>query len=265
MQTFVGIEQALQIAQSRCGARTPILGIAGAQGSGKSWLARSAADAVPGAIHLSLDDFYLSSSARRILADSVHPLFATRGVPGTHDLTQLNAALDALLSARPDSETRLPSFDKLADEPQPLDAWPRFAGRPSAIIFEGWCLGALPQNEHDLASPVNELESEEDAEGVWRRAANAHLASDYARLFARLDSTLFLQAPSFAVVHNWRCQQEETALGRSLTEAERQRIARFIAFFERITRSMLAGGRRSGLTAVLDGQRQILRVKPHGL
>lgn len=258
MQTIDGINRALQIARTRCGAHPPIVGIAGAQGSGKSWLARTFTEQTPGAIHLSLDDFYLSSAARRALAESVHPLFATRGVPGTHDLDQLNAALDALLAAGPDSETPLPAFDKLADELQPRETWRRFKGRPSAIIFEGWCLGALPQGERDLDAPVNALERHEDIQGVWRSAVNRRLETDYAALFARLNSTLFLQAPSFDVVHAWRCQQEETMLGRPLNDAEQQKIARFIAFFERITRGMLAGGLRCDLSLKLDANRQVL-------
>jgi D-glycerate 3-kinase len=261
MQTINAIERALGIALSRCGARTPIIGVSGAQGSGKSWLAEAFAEATPGAIHLSLDDFYLSPAARRRLAQSAHPLFATRGVPGTHDVGQLHATLDALLSAGPDSETLIPAFDKLTDEPQAPDSWRRFKSRPAAIILEGWCLGALPQSEEDLAEPVNALERDEDTAGRWRRTANAHLANDYAQFFARLDSILFLQAPSFDVVHAWRCQQEETMLGRPLNETERQRITRFIAFFERITRSMLSGGRRSEISLALDANRKVLNMR----
>jgi D-glycerate 3-kinase len=264
MQTIDALEHAFQLARIRCGTRPLLVGIAGAQGGGKSWLARAAAKTTPGAIHLSLDDFYLSSAARRALAGTVHPLFTTRGVPGTHDLDQLNATLDALTSAGPRSETLLPAFDKLTDEPQPRQAWRRVKGRPSAIIFEGWCLGARPQRERDLATPVNALERDEDPAEIWRRAVNRRLKTDYAALFARLDAILFLQAPSFDVVHAWRCQQEETALGRTLNEAERQRIAHFIAFFERITQSMLAGRRRSDLSLELDVNRQVLCMREDG-
>jgi len=261
MQAIDGIGRVLEIARTRSGVRTPIVGIAGAQGSGKSWIACAAAESIPGAIHLSLDDFYLSGAARRGLAASVHSLFATRGVPGTHDLAQLNTTLNALLSAGPDSETLLPAFDKLTDEPQVSETCRRFKGHPSVIIFEGWCLGALPQTEPDPVAPVNTLERDEDSQGVWRRTVNRRLETDYAALFARLDSILFLQAPSFDVVHAWRCQQEETMLGRTLGAAERQRIARFIGFFERITRSMLAGGRRSDLSLELDAERRVLNAR----
>ena len=39
---------------------------------------------------LSLDDFYLGRRDRAALARDVHPLLATRGVPGTHDLALLD-------------------------------------------------------------------------------------------------------------------------------------------------------------------------------
>ena len=265
MQTIDAVKWALDIALSCCGARAPIVGISGAQGSGKSWLARTAAESVPGAINLSLDDFYLPSAIRRARSGAAHPLFATRGVPGTHDIGHLNATLDALLNADAESQTKLPAFDKLRDEPLPPETWRTFHGRPSVIFLEGWCFGALPQSAKDLAAPVNTLERDEDRDGSWRRAVNAHLEGGYASLFARLDAILFLKAPSFEIVHAWRCQQEETALGRALSEAERQRIARFIAFFERITRSMLADGLRSDITLELDDARRVLATRENTL
>ena len=68
-----------------------IVGINGCQGSGKSTLAhylRTILDAGHhiGAEVLSIDDFYLSRQQRQHLANTVHPLLFTRGVPGTHDI-----------------------------------------------------------------------------------------------------------------------------------------------------------------------------------
>jgi D-glycerate 3-kinase len=67
-----------------------VLGLCGAQGSGKSTLAAALArmlarDGTRTAI-LSLDDIYLTRAERLQLAREVHPLFATRGAPGTHDV-----------------------------------------------------------------------------------------------------------------------------------------------------------------------------------
>lgn len=82
------------------GKRPFVLGLAGAQGSGKSTLslalhaaldARGRATAI-----LSIDDLYLGRSARLSLAERVHPLFRTRGPPGTHDVALGLALFSAL-------------------------------------------------------------------------------------------------------------------------------------------------------------------------
>ncbi|WEK57725.1 MAG: kinase [Candidatus Brevundimonas phytovorans] len=236
----------------------PLVGIAGAQGSGKTTLARAAA-ARFGAAHLSLDDVYLTKAEREAKGRALHPLFAVRGPPGTHDLRLLERRVEALRAAGPDSRTPLPAFDKLSDDRRPETQWPVFAGRPTAVLVDGWCLGATAQAEADLAAPINGLEHERDGQGVWRRAVNTELAGPYAEVFARFDAVLFLRAPSFDVVLDWRCEQEVGLLGLApvdLPPARRAELALFIQHFERITRSMLAGGVRADATFTLDRDRR---------
>ncbi|HAD85315.1 MAG TPA: kinase [Brevundimonas sp.] len=236
----------------------PLIGIAGAQGSGKTTLARDAAARL-GAAHLSLDDVYLTKAKRQALARDVHPLFAVRGPPGTHDLDLLERTLASLSAAKTDSRSPLPAFDKLADDRAPRTDWPVFAGRPAAMLVDGWCLGATPQAEAELVAPINALEAEQDGEGRWRRAANAALAGPYAEVFARFDAMLFLKAPSFDAVLDWRCEQEAGLMGlppAELPPARRVELAVFIQHFERITRHMLAGGVRADITITLDRQRR---------
>lgn len=238
----------------------PLIGIAGAQGSGKTTLARAAAERL-GAAHLSLDDVYLTRAERQALAREVHPLFAVRGPPGTHDLGLLERTLADLRAAGADSRTPLPAFDKLADDRAPRTDWPVFAGRPSAVLVDGWCLGATPQAEADLAAPVNALEAERDGQGIWRRAANAALAGPYAEVFSRFDAVLFLKAPSFDAVLDWRCEQEAVLMNlppADLPPARRAELAVFIPHFERITRHMLAGGIQADMTFALNGSRRLL-------
>ena len=74
------------------------MGLSGCQGSGKSTLVKAIAHVLEDVHHvnavvLSLDDFYLTKAERELLARTVHPLFATRGVPGTHDLDLLRQTL----------------------------------------------------------------------------------------------------------------------------------------------------------------------------
>ncbi|MET4684256.1 kinase [Brevundimonas faecalis] len=238
----------------------PLIGIAGAQGSGKTTLAQLAAERF-GAACLSLDDVYLTKAERERKGRAVHPLFAVRGPPGTHDLELLEATVGALRAAGADSRTPLPAFDKLADDRRPEADWPMFAGRPTAVLVDGWCLGATAQADLELVEPVNALERERDGPGVWRRAVNAELAGLYAEAFARFDAMLFLKAPSFDAVLDWRCEQEAGLMGLApgdLPPERRAEMTVFIQYFERITRHMLAGGVRADVTVPLGEDRRLI-------
>jgi D-glycerate 3-kinase len=237
----------------------PLIGIAGAQGSGKTTLARSLAASL-GAVQMSLDDVYLTKAERQTLAHDVHPMLATRGPPLTHDPGLLAETVTALRASAPRTVTPLPAFDKRADDRLPRDRWPAVVGRPSAILIDGWCLGALPQPDADLIEPVNALERDRDPDGRWRRLVNDALKTGYARAFAAFDAILFLKAPSFDVVQDWRCQQEAGLMGLApdaLPDADRARIADFIQTFERITGSMLAGGIAVEAIVTLDENRAV--------
>ena len=233
----------------------PLIGVSGCQGSGKTTLVTAVAVAM-GAAHLSLDDVYLTRDERRILGLTHHPLLSVRGAPGTHDMGLLLSVLDAFSAAGPGSRTPLPAFDKLADDRLPPEAWPVFEGRPTAILIEGWCIGATPQTAENLGIPVNSLEQNEDPDGRWRQAINRFLAGPYATLFSRFDNFLHLRAPGFEVVQGWREQQQAGLLGRDLFPEEKMGLSRFIQHYERLTRHMLAGGVLPGLVVQLDANRR---------
>ena len=220
--------------------RTVYLGLCGAQGSGKSTIA-AATTAILNtqglkAIALSLDDFYLSREARGWLAGKVHPLMAVRGPPGTHDVTLACVILDHL--AQPGS-TPLPRFDKATDERLPKAEWRSIDGPVDVVIFEGWCVGALPQPAAELGLPVNELERVDDPDGTWRRYVDRQLAQPYQALFARLDALVLLAAPGFEVVRAWRTEQEHKLRDRTGGGMDDAAINRFIAHYERLTRWIL--------------------------
>ena len=245
------------IADGAGGGRPPLIAVVGAQGSGKTTLAREAADRF-GAAQISIDDVYLTRAEREAMAREVHPLFLIRGPPGTHDLGLLQGLIDSLSTAGPDDETAIPDFDKRGDDRWPADRWRRFRGRPSAVLIDAWCLGAQPEDAAALAVPVNDLERERDSDGRWRRAVDGFVAGPYAAFAARFDAVLFLEAPGFEVVLDWRAQQEADLLGvapADLPPDERDRLAGFIQYFERVTRRMLAGGVRADVTVKLDRNR----------
>lgn len=251
------------------GKRSLIVGICGAQGSGKSTLARHLAEELEDAGYraaiLSLDDLYLPRAARQALAETVHPMFATRGVPGTHDVALGLRVLDALKAGQP---VRLPRFDKSADNPLPEGDWP-LVEAADVILFEGWCVGARPQDSGDLIQPINDLEADRDPDGTWRRAVNDALKGPYQDLFGRLDRLILLAAPDFHTVQDWRTQQEhglreqlkrEGKVGtRVMSDAE---VAVFIRFYERLTRHVLREmPHRADLTLWLDAGRRVIESK----
>ncbi len=232
----------------------PLIAIAGAQGSGKSTLAAEAARALSCAT-LSLDDVYLTRAERADLAARVHPLFAVRGPPGTHDLALLDRTVSRLRAARPGDRTPVPAFDKLADDRRPEADWPVFESRPRAVLLEGWCLGATAQEPAEFADPINKLERHLDPDGRWRVAINDALEGDYARLFATFDALLFLRAPDFDRVLDWRTEQEAGLTGAPVSEGRRVALSRFVQHFERITRHMLSGGVAADVVVELDDGR----------
>ena len=187
-----------------------------------------------------------------------------RGPPGTHDLDLADRTVGALRAAGEGSAVPLPRFDKLADDQAAPEDWPVFRGRPKAILIEGWCLGATGQDPGALAAPINTLEREEDPNAVWRSCVDEALVGRYAAFFAGFDALVFLAAPSFDTVLDWRCEQEAGLLGidpADLPAERRAGLARFIQHFERTTRHMLAGGVTATATVRLDDQRRVLVIE----
>lgn len=241
--------------------RPLVLGICGAQGSGKSTLAAALveqlhASGITCAV-LSLDDLYLTRAERAKLARDVHPLMATRGPPGTHDVALGMEVLDALRRGTP---VRLPRFDKAHDDRVDPSAWPLAAQPCDVVIFEGWCVGARPQPPHALAAPVNDLEAREDPDCVWRKFVNDALAGPYQELFARIDRLVLLLAPDFDVVMQWRLEQEEDLRARAVGGPHvmnSKQIDHFISHYERITRHIFAEmPDRADLVIPLDRERR---------
>ncbi len=232
---------AAHIAQKTQGLDRPLeVSINGPQGSGKSTLAHFLGLLLErehglASVTVSLDDLYLQPEQRRRRARQVHPLFATRGVPGTHDEALAEETFGALRAGQP---VHLPRFDKAADAHHPRDRWPRVEEPVAVILFEGWCNHCPPQSDGELAEPINELERREDPEGIWRRAVNEHLRAYGETIFRPADLLLYLRIPSFDKVHEWRGLQERKLKQRLGPDAgmSEEALRRFIEHYERLTR-----------------------------
>ena len=230
---------------------TLIVGVCGAQGSGKSTFCRLLGTVMGEAFGhrtatLSIDDIYETRERREELAREVHPLFATRGVPGTHDVALGLQTIEALKRLGNGDELRVPVFDKAIDTRLAREHWKLQRGPVQTLLFEGWCVGALPQSEEALSEPVNRLEREEDTQAVWRRSVNAELEGNYRQLFALIDILILLRVDGMHRVFAWRRLQEhklaESAAGRDgrqtriMSDAQ---VDRFVMHYERITRHIL--------------------------
>jgi len=258
--------------------RPMVLGVSGPQGSGKSTLALFLEALLERqglrTARLSLDDLYLTRAERLRLGRDVHPLLATRGVPGAHDVALGLDVITRLTSAGPGEARPLPRFDKSVDDRAPEREWPVFHGRADIVLFEGWCVGARPQDEADLAAPINALERDRDPDGRWRRYVNAQLQGPYRTLFALIDLLVAVRAPSFDCVLAWRTEQEHklalslaAAPGRSgaappgskvMSDAE---IAVFIQHYERLTRALIEDlPRRADILVELAPDRRIVAL-----
>lgn len=240
--------------------RPILVGLNGAQGAGKTTLAARVADALAAreglaCAVLSLDDFYLGKAARTELAASVHPLCATRGVPGTHDLALLDRTFAALADAAPGSATPIPRFDKLADDRLPPGDWRSWRGRPDCVLLEGWCVGLLRADLPPWSGPINPLEAECDADGSWQAWSLARLA-DYEPVWQAIDLLVSIEVPDLATVIESRLAQERgLAAGSGRPAMDRAAIIRFVQHYERHTRALWAAmPHRADLLLRRDGE-----------
>ena len=232
---------AVWLADHREDNRTLVVGLCGGQGSGKSTLTAflnlvwSAMDVRSAGF--SLDDIYLTRTERLRLAETVHPLFATRGVPGTQDVQLGIQTIDRLCHSDGTDTVPIPRFDKSIDDRAPQPSWTCQRGPVDILIFEGWCVGARPWQGSE--EPINALERDEDPKGTWREYINSELAGPYQDLFGRLDKLVMLKVPDMECVLAWRTQQEQQLRASSGGGMSDDEIVRFVQHYERITRNLL--------------------------
>lgn len=230
-----------------------ILGINGAQGSGKSTLCKIISVLLThgfnkSVLQLSIDDLYLSKKKRQQLGLDIHPLLKTRGVPGTHDVALGISILSSLREKKQlNAAIKIPCFDKAQDDVLAEKSWRKVNKNVDIILFEGWCVGATAQTKNQLNHATNELEEKEDKQGVWRNYVNDQLGSSYKALFEFFDYQIMLKVPDMASVFEWRSLQEKklalSCKQKNLTQKcnimSAKELEHFIMHFERITKASL--------------------------
>lgn len=219
------------------------VGVNGCQGSGKSTLSDYLAHYLSSShqlnvVVMSLDDFYLSRTARNELARNVHPLLKTRGVPGTHNTELLESVLAKVKKRQTDFY--IPRFNKATDDPYDESEWQHIDKPIDILILEGWCWGVTAQDTSELTAPINSLEEEKDSQSLWRTYVNEQLRSNYQPLYEYMNFWVALQTPSFDSVYKWRLEQEQKLI-KTLSSTKQSnvmnqaQILRFIQYFQRLT------------------------------
>ena len=126
-----------------------------------------------------------------------------------------------------------------------MEKWPIYKGKPDFIFFDAWCGGAKPISEENWHGPMNDLEKEEDPDGIWSKWSNKELSKDYQILFNKFDSLIMIKVPNMDFVYESRWIQEQT-LSKTITDPEMKKkimtkdeVYRFVMHYERLTHYVL--------------------------
>ena len=247
-----------------------IIGLSGGQGAGKSTITGILKLILKKKYRLnlcifSIDDFYKTKSDRLKMSKNIHPLFLTRGVPGTHDLNLINQTIKKLKKKK-FKPFLIPRFDKSTDDRFKKNKWQKIKQKPDIIIFEGWCVGARHQKESELNKSLNQIERKKDPHKIWRKIVNKNLKFQYKKLFSEIDKLVYLKVPSFNYIFKWRLLQEEKLklTSKSKKTMSKSKVKEFIMFYERITRQMMKDfSKISDITVFLDKNHRSKKMRFH--
>ena len=140
--------------------------------------------------------------------------------------------------------------------------WQQIRKKPDIIIFEGWCVGAKPQQYKELKEPLNILEKAEDTKLTWRKKVNNEMKTDYKKIYKLLDKKIYLKVPNFKYVLKWRLLQEKKLRLKSKKKAmNNKQIRRFIMFYERITKNMAKDYKNNDAIVFIDKSHKIKSIK----
>ena len=188
------------------------VGLAGGQGTGKTTTSSIIKIILEKYFKLkvfkiSIDDFYKTRKERLSLSKKIHPMLATRGAPGTHDVKLM---LDFFKKVKNKNfkQIELPNFNKAADDRYSKKNWYKIKEKPDVIIFEGWCVGAKAELNKSLKKSINLLEKVNDQKLIWRTYVNQQLKTKYKELYSQLNCMIYLKAKNFSLLQKWRLKQE---------------------------------------------------------
>ncbi|KAJ9073963.1 hypothetical protein DSO57_1010943 [Entomophthora muscae] len=243
-----------------------LVGISGAQGSGKTTLTRELQNQLSQPPHnlrvasFSLDDFYLSRDEQANLNQLNHGnrLLEFRGNPGTHDLNLLQQTLDQLGGSNPGTVS-IPTYNKIAfcglGDRNPQHLWTKVQLPIDIILFEGWMLGFQPLSSLALSEMLEKDYAFENHTSCFRNypsgdvsCMNKKLAS-YSQLWAQLSTMVMLYPEKLEYIYSWRLEQEPK--GGLSSDQVRDFVDRFMPAYELYLKDVCE--RKGGLLKIVLG------------
>ena len=239
--------------------------IGGSQGIGKSSLIKIISGTLnkiykKKVLSLSLDDYYLSKKQRLNLSKHKNKLLITRGVPGTHNIKKLIEDIKKFDKSKFPINTLL--FDKLIDDV--LKEKKIVKTKADILILEGWCCGCNEISIEYLYKNINKLEKNYDYNYSWRNYYNYKLKNEYKELFNLFDLSIFMKAPSFRYVYDWRYKQEikNNSKSKNFKKMNTNEIKFFIQHFEKITKWMIKDlNKKANLVININKDQKIFSLK----
>ena len=165
----------------------------------------------------------------------------TRGVPGTHDLKLMKNFFKGVRQKKFKS-IKVPKFDKSTDDRSPKKNWYNINKKPDIIIFEGWCVGAKAEENRSLKNSINMMERNRDKKLIWRRFVNQQLNTSYKKLYAQLNSLIYLKPKIFTTSKmanetgkKLKLKNKKKSKNKIMNKNE---VLEFMQLYQRITENM---------------------------
>ncbi|MDJ0532035.1 MAG: glycerate kinase [Xenococcaceae cyanobacterium MO_207.B15] len=213
--------------------RTPIQGILGGQGTGKTTLALILRLLLSHlgytTANISLDDLYKTYAERYKLKKN-DPRLIWRGPPGTHDVYLGIKVLEQCLQGKSDEQILIPRFDKSLFNGAGDRVKPEPIPKADIVLFEGWFVGVRPINNNAFDTPIPPIETIEDIQ--FAKDNNERLKT-YLPLWEKLDRLLVLYPKDYRYSKQWRKEAEHKMIALGKTGMSDHKIEEFVDYFWR--------------------------------